>query len=142
MECLFNPTQLSEKLSVNYNRLPVLGLDHQVVQYQGTANRRLDAVEFYWDHFSALSRRGRPDILAFRTFIGELMVPAVGASAPPRVLFVWPGVLTIEAVVIDAEVQYRQVSADGTVLVYAAMVTFEEVMDVHRAAADAAEVEQ
>ena len=33
MECLFNPTQLSEKLQVNWNRLAVPGLSHQVLQF-------------------------------------------------------------------------------------------------------------
>ena len=54
----------------------------------------------------------------------------VPATAPPRVLFVWPEVLTVEAVVTDVEFQYRQVAVDGTVLVYAATVTFEEILDV------------
>jgi len=39
MECLFNPTQLTEKLQVNWNHLSVPGLSHQVLQFQGTSNR-------------------------------------------------------------------------------------------------------
>ena len=53
IECLFNPTQLSEKLQVNWNRLAVPGLSHQVLQFQSTANRQLSGVEFYLDRYFA-----------------------------------------------------------------------------------------
>ena len=33
IECLFNPTQLTEKVSVNWNRLSIPGLSHQLLQY-------------------------------------------------------------------------------------------------------------
>ena len=135
MECLFNPTQLTEKVQVNYSRLAVPGLSHQVLQFQSTGNRQLAGVEFYLDRFFASEQPGAPDILAFRAFLRALTVPPGGtegvpATAPPRVLFVWPEVLTVEAVVTDVEFQYRQVAVDGTVLVYAATVTFEEILDV------------
>ena len=135
MECLFNPTQLTEKVQVNYSRLAVPGLSHQVLQFQSTGNRQLAGVEFYLDRFFASEQPGDPDILAFRAFLRALTVPPGGtegvpATAPPRVLFVWPEVLTVEAVVTDVEFQYRQVAVDGTVLVYAATVTFEEILDV------------
>ena len=88
MECLFNPTQLSEKLQVNWNRLAVPGLSHQVLQFQSTANRQLSGVEFYLDRYFAA-----------------------------------------ECVVASVEFTYKQLAVDGTVLVYAASVTFEEILD-------------
>lgn len=45
-------------------------------------------------------------------------------TAPPRVLFIWPEVVTVECVVASVEFQYRQLAVDGTVLVYAASITF------------------
>ena len=64
-----------------------------------------------------------------------LTVPPSGTegvvdTAPPRTLFIWPEVITVETVVTDVEFQYRQVAIDGRVLVYAATVTFEEILDV------------
>ena len=134
IECLFNPTQLAEKVQVNWNRLAVPGLSHQVLQYQGTGNRELSSVEFYLDRFFAAEQPGDVDILEFRAFIRALTVPPVGTegvadTAPPRTLFIWPEVLTVEAVVADVEFQYRQLSVDGEVLVYTATVTFEEILD-------------
>lgn len=135
MECLFNPTQLSEKVQVNWNRLAVPGLSHQVLQFQSTSNRQLAGVEFYLDRFFATEQPGEPDVLDFRAFIRALTVPPAGTegvvdTAPPRTLFIWPEVVTVETVVTDVEFQYRQLGLDGRVLVYAATVTFEEILDV------------
>ncbi|MCK7535249.1 MAG: hypothetical protein MZV63_31810 [Marinilabiliales bacterium] len=94
----FNPTQLAEKVQVNWNRLQVPGLSHQVLQFQGTGNRQFSAVEFYLDKVFAAEQPGDTDIMEFRRFLrvphraagGDRGVPA---TAPPRVLFIWPGVL-------------------------------------------------
>ena len=156
MECLFNPTQLSEKLQVNWNRLAVPGLSHQVLQFQSTANRQLSGVEFYLDAFFAAEQpgdvnrtvqsprsgrstvrsteRSEVNILEFRAFLRALTVPPEGtedvaATAPPRVLFIWPEVVTSECVVASVEFTYKQLAVDNTILVYAANVTFEEILD-------------
>lgn len=134
MECLFNPTQLTEKCQVNWNRLAVPGLSHQVLQFQGTSNRQLVGVEFYLDAFFAMQQADTSNIMAFRAFLRALTVPPTGtegvlATAPPRVLVLWPGILTVECVVASVEFQYRQLAVDGRVLVYTATVTFEEILD-------------
>nr|WP_253816562.1 peptidoglycan-binding protein [Myxococcus xanthus] len=134
MECLFNPTQLVEKVQVNWNRLAVPGLSHQVLQFQGTSNRQLAGVEFYLDAFFATQQADTSNVMAFRAFLRALTVPPAGtegvlATAPPRVLVLWPGVITVECVVASVEFQYRQLAVDGRVLVYTATVTFEEVLD-------------
>ncbi len=135
MECLFNPTQLSEKLQVNWNRLVVPGLSHQVLQFQSTSNAQLSGVEFYLDRFFAATN-GSDSILGdFRAFLRALTVPVggtetVAATAPPRVLVIWPEVLTVECVVNTVEFQYRQFGIDGRVLIYTATVGFEAILDV------------
>lgn len=136
--CLFNPTQFSERLQVNWNRLTVPGLSHQVLQFQSTANRQIAGVEFYLDKLFASELPGDPDILGFRRFLLELTRPqspsdTVLGGAPPRVLFLWPGVISVEAVLTELEFHYRQFGADGGVLVYTATCTFEEISDVRRA---------
>ena len=135
IECLFNPEQLSEKVQVNYARLGVPGLSHQVLQYQGTGNRKLGGVEFYLDRFFAAEQPGDVEIMDFRAFLRALTVPpaeteGVLQTAPPRVLVVWPKFLTIEAVLTAVDFQYRRFGADGRVLVYAARVSFEEILDL------------
>lgn len=134
LECLFNPTQLTEKLQVNWNRQVVPGLSHQVLQFQSTSNRQLTGVEFYLDRFFATEQPGEPNILEFRAFLRALTVAPAGttgvlSAAPPRVLVIWPNVVTVECVVASVEFQYRQLAVDSTLLAYTASVTFEEVLD-------------
>ena len=132
VECLFNPTQLTEQVRVNWNRLVVPGLSHQVLQYQSTGNRQVSGVEFYLDKFFATKQPSSPDILNFRSFLRALTVPAAGMIAPSRALIIWPNVLTVETVITDLEFQYRQFGVDASVLVYTAVCGFEEILDVRR----------
>jgi len=134
LDCLFNPTTLSEKVSVNWNRVTVPGLSHQLLQFQSTGNRQLSGVEFYLARLFAKKESEDADILDFRAFLRALTVPPKGAegvpaTAPPRTLFVWPGVLSIETLLTDLDLQYRQFGVDGSLLVYTATVTFEEILD-------------
>lgn len=146
IECLFNPTQLTEKIAVNWNRVVVPALSHQLLQFQSTGNRQLSGLEFYLDRHIARERSEDADILEFRGFLRALTVPPKGdegvpSTAPPRALFVWPGVIAVEAVLADLEFSYRQFGVDGSVLVYTATVTFEEILDTRITSEDRREEE-
>ena len=135
MECLLNPTQLAEKVQVNYARLTIPGLSHQLLQYQSTSNRQISGVEFYLDRYFAAEQPGDVDIMDFRAFLRALTVPPNNAqgvlqAAPPRVLIIWPEVLTVEAVLTSVIFQYSQLAVDGRVMLYTAQVSFEEILDV------------
>jgi len=132
--CLFNPAQLVEKLQVNWNRLAVPGLSHEPLQFKNTSNRQLASVEFYLDRLYAAEQPGDVNIRDFRAFLRALTVPQAGtegvpATAPPRVLFIWPSVLTVECVVASVEFHHKHFASDGSVLVYTAVVSFEEILD-------------
>ncbi len=134
LECLFNPKDLTEKIDVNWTRLAVPGLSHQVLQFQNTGNRQLSGVEFYLDRFFAAAGDSSPELLDFRAFLRSLTVPPEGtegvpATALPRLLLIWPNVVTVECVAASVEFQYRQLAVDGTARVYTATVTFEEILD-------------
>jgi hypothetical protein len=131
MACLFNPTQLVERVGVNWNRVAVLGLSYQPLQYQSTSNRQLPGVEFYVDKFFAAQAPGDPDIDDVRNFLRALTVPPASAemAPPPRVLVIWPKVLVIETVLTELEFQYRAFAGDGSALLYTATCAFEEILD-------------
>lgn len=135
MEALFNPEQLKEKISVNWNRLPVPGLSHQVLQFQSTGNTVLSGLDFYLDRFFASKQSNAPEIMQFRAFLRSFTVPTepvVGSPlvAPPRALFVWPGLFSMEAVVTEVEFTYKQFSVkDGQVLIYTAVLGLEQIRD-------------
>ena len=136
MPFLLNPTELSERVQVNYNRLQVPGLSHQILQYVSTGNATLP-VEFYLDKFFAAQVQGEqdPDILDFKRFLQALTVPTGGAEdvvggGPPRALFIWPGLISLTCVLTNLELQYQQFNRQSSVLVYRAKTTFEEIRDV------------
>ena len=126
IECLINPTVLTEKIGVQWNRKVVPGLPFQVLQYQSTANSKINGLEFHLNKILASEREGNTDILTFREFLRVLTVPAAEGSAPPRVFVVWPKVLTVEAVVTSVEFRYQKFAADGSALLYTAACSFEE----------------
>src|SRR5215217_294400 len=112
LRCLANPTELTEKVAVNWNRLTVPGLSHQVLQFGSSGNRQLSGLELFLDRYLAAEEPQAPDILEFRRFLLALTVPPAGAAgappaAPPRVLFVWPRLLTMEAVLASVELRYQ-----------------------------------
>ncbi len=135
LECLFNPPQLQERIEVHWSRAAPLGLGHQVLQYESTGNRALGGVEFYVDRFFARAVESDPDVLAFAEFMRALTRPPEGSvdvasTAPPRVLIVWPNVLTIETVVTELELKFTDFAQDGSVLVYTATCSFEQILDI------------
>ena len=121
---------------MNYSRLQVPGLSHEILQFSSTGNVTLP-VELYLDKYfaRAVSAEEDPDTLAFKRFLQALTVPAGGASdvasgGPPRALLVWPGLVSLTCVVTGLEFRYEQFGARGEVLVYRAQITFEEIRDV------------
>lgn len=135
MTCLLNPTQMNEAIQVYWRPVVVPGLSHAILQYQSTDNRIFSGVEFYFDKFFSSDIGDERGIISFRDFLRSLTVPPergedVLSMAPPRVLVIWPKVITVEAVVTQVEFEYQQFSVEGDVLVYSAFVTFEEILDV------------
>jgi hypothetical protein len=134
-ECLLNPETLTEKIGVQYRRHVVPGLGHHPLQYESTGNRLVPSVEFALDRRFAGTEPSQQNILVFRTFLLALTRPSrmEVASAPPRVLVVWPTVVTLEGVLSDVEFRYQAIAHDGTVLAYSATCTFEEVLELRSA---------
>ena len=135
IEFLLNPTNFSEQVRVNYNRLQIPGLSHQVLQFVSTGNATLP-IEFYLDKFFAGSVGAEDaDILNFKRFLQALTVPSAGAEdvvggGPPRALFIWPGLVSLTCVLTSLEFKYEQFDVFGDIVIYRARTTFEEIRDV------------
>jgi len=128
MDCLLNPTQLAEKIQVNYSRITVPGLANQILQYQSTANRQIPGVEFYLDKYFANEQSKSTDILAFRRFLLALTVPPRGGQAPPVAQIIWPCFFSVDVVLNSVEFRYQKFSVSGDVLIYTANCSFEEIV--------------
>jgi hypothetical protein len=130
-----NPTELEESISVNYQDQAVIGLSHPVDQYVNTAAHSFPAVEFYVDGHAMSSEAGRNlssyQILEFKRVLQSLTVPCAAArdvpsGAPPRVRFIWPGVVHMLCRVRTVSFRYLKFSQRGEPLVYLARVAFTE----------------
>jgi len=127
LEAWANPAQLTETRSAQWNRLAVPGLGYQPLQYAGTTNRQLADVELAFD------RRWAPDadLDVARRFLDMLVAPATTevASAPPRLLLVWPKLLSLEVVAESVELTHEYIASDGTPLAMRAKLTFEAIAE-------------
>lgn len=111
LEAQFNPTEVQESLSVNYNELSVLGLSHQPTQYQSTGNQSFD---FELAFFAFDARGNRLDDIAYaRRFLQSLCYSSRGAGdvlggAPPRALFLWPALASLVCTVRSLQTTFQQ----------------------------------
>jgi len=135
-----NPTTLRERIQVRYQEQNIIGMSHPNMQYLGTGATKLPGVQFYYDARRVAQELGRDTIsprerLNFWRFVQALTVPGFGADdinsgQTPRVLFVWPQVMSLTCVVQDAGCEYREFDMGGAVLVYVVSVSFAEIRDL------------
>ena len=140
--CQFNPTQWEEQVGVNWNRQNVPGLSHQPLQYGFTENMKVSLDLFARGEApgevnqSAVKDKdvkGLAGILDFRKFLMSLVYPrqssTVGGAGPPRILLVWPNVLTLNVIATSYKVQHSRFNIQGTTVEYVATMGFEELRD-------------
>ncbi len=133
MEAQFNPTELDEKIAVNYNRLAIMGMSHKGLQYQQTDNMTWD-FELAFRAFDNVGNR-LPYLRFARNFLMSVCVPRRGSAdvtggAPPRLLFIWPNMITLTAVITSLAFKHTFMGQDGTFYHSAAKITLEEMRDV------------
>lgn len=132
VEAQFNPTEFEEALEVNWARQTVPGLSHQPLQFVNTGN-----VKFTLElNFEAQDPTTDLEQLHLsRRFLQSLCYPRRGADdvvggGPPRALFVWPGVVSLNCVVTALSLKYGRFNLEGTPVQFTAKVTLEEIRDV------------
>jgi len=133
-----NPTQLKEGITVNWAEHKAIGSAAPRLQYTSTDAVPV-GVEFVVDErvlfeMNQLIRRtnNRKDLDGsdFRRFLYSLAVPSRRGGQPSRVLFVWPGVLAITAVMKSVAFSHEFFDENLRSLVFTASVQFSEVLDV------------
>lgn len=134
-----NPTKLEEVIQVNWQEQRVVGMSHPVLQFVGTGAHTFPSVEFLADKY-AMSRERNKNItevefLFFKRFLQSLTVPPrsaknVAGGSPPRVLFIWPEVVSMVVVVRSVSIRHERFDIQGRSIRYIAQVTFSEVRDV------------
>lgn len=135
----FNPTVLEESLDVRFARIDVPGLSHQRLQYQGTGNKTIP-LELFMSQLGADLRRGRagePPYVAttMKNFLESLAYPQgtseSGQQGTPRILFIWPSMITMVCRVVKISFLHRQFSVrTGATTMLVCNLTVEEDRDM------------
>ena len=127
----FNPTEFTEAISVNYSRTTVPGLSHEQLQYVATTNDKFSLDLFYDADTQERADRNMVD----RKFLISLCYPRrpVGdllIGGPPRLLFLWPGFISLTCVLTQLSFQYQRFAPSGIPIEFTASVTLEEIRDL------------
>lgn len=126
----FNPSELRETVQVTYARLVVLGFG-DVPQYSHT-----ESIPFEFDLFCRADTPDETrDAEELRKFLFSLCYPRRGAQsvrqgAPPRVMFVWPSLVSLQAYVEQVEVRHQFFKQTGAPRIFTAGIKLREVSDV------------
>lgn len=129
LEMQYNPTDVSEDLQAVYQHLTILGQGHEEQQYLNTKNH---LVEFDLN-FDALTGNGY-DIGYARRFLMSLFYARRDANdirggAPPRVLFVWPNFMALQAQIPKLKIKHSRFARTGQSTLYVASIGIEEIRD-------------
>lgn len=130
-ETQFNPTEFTEGLQVNYQRQKIPGLSHEPLQYVNTTNVKFgmdlffDAVTQEQAERNLIARKFLHSVCYPRRPVGDLLI-----GGPPRLLFVWPSIISLTTVIMSLNLVYRQFSATGVPIKFVASVALEEVRDM------------
>lgn len=135
-EAPFNPSSFELQLRVNYKRTQSPGLSHERLSYQNTGNNVIP-LEFFVSQINTDQTMGSDfadALLDDQKFLQSLCYPEsdidYGYIGPPRVLFIWPNVITMIGRITQLNIMNRSFrSSDLTPIVMAAKLNFEEDLD-------------
>ena len=129
----FNPAEVRERLSVNFNDLAIMGLSHKPQQYTGTDNLQV-SFELGLD---AMSVDGSVDTLErCRRFLYSLCYSRRGSQdviggGVPRVAFTWPNLYDLICTIRNVEIVMTRFNSQMQPLLAVATVQIAEALD-HR----------
>lgn len=128
----FNPSELEETIQVEWAKMSPPGLSHKPLHYVGTDNAGF-SFELLVD---AMVEGGGLEVAArTRQFLQALCYARRGArnmreGQAPRALFIWPELVTLNAVVSDLTFRYERFHLSGAPMRYTVRVKLEEIRDV------------
>jgi len=117
----FNPTELLEQLSVEYERISGPGSTRQILQFKGVQNKKVP-VQIYLSQFIREEEFGTygldaisPTVLQEKQWLESLTYPMGDGETdrpdPPDILFIWPRTIQIKGKVITANFRHQSFSS-------------------------------
>ncbi len=129
VEAQFNPEQFKETVEAVYTRLSVLGQSGERLHYQNSKNLALE-LEL---HFHARSKdqlralhHARRHILSWAH---PRKTPGVSGGGPPDLLVTWPGMLSVEVLMLKAACSHVAFDSQSESMHFVAALQLEEQLD-------------
>ena len=147
LEAQFNPEELKEMLSVNWNELETLGASFKPHQYQNTGNMEwqfrlefnafdeggggLVTTSLGQQRSSGATQNRQEDILAARRYLLSMAYKQRGAQdiiggSPSRYLFVWPNLCSVNCLVHRVRLTHQQFDQQGRPMRFMAEISIKE----------------
>jgi hypothetical protein len=148
---LLNPSTLREQIGVEWTKLGVIGLDHEVPHYARTKSIELPLSFYFSQYFAALEPRSQAALnrdavitsdtplskiarssMDFANFMRSLCFPTREGLRPPPLKIIWPNVLDLTGVVTSLSFEYRKFDRDLAPIIYQADITLLETRITRR----------
>lgn len=132
------PQKVTEELSSNLEKLKVLGMSHEPLQYASTSNHKLSlALEFNGDPKKGTTAAEQ------RRFLLANHYPSrssrnVKSGGPSGIVVDWPNLFSLVCVQMKIAIEHELFLPDGTPRRFTAKVDFEELRDFRLYAEDVA----
>lgn len=123
------PTELTEQVAAEYVRHNVLGLPHRKLHYVGTENHTFENLVFFYVSETVEERRRMDDE---RRFLLSLLYPresvdGVARGGPPRLLFLWPGLVSMTCILANVSITHEKFNLIGEPVNSRVTLSFEEI---------------
>lgn len=134
-----NPDQIELAIDVGWNELVVPGQSHEPLQFQNVKNTSFP-LDLYCSEYMDQGKINSLD--DHSRFLQSLCYPDYDANnvlegAPPRILVIWPNVLSMTVVIRSLAIRYTHFSIeDGHPTRFTASAKVSEIRDVRLSSAD------
>lgn len=134
-----NPEQIELVIDVGWNELEVPGQSHVPLQFKNVSNTTFPLDLYCSEYMDAGKLNSLDD---HSRFLQSLCYPDYDANnvlegAPPRILVIWPNVLSMTVVIRSLGIKYTHFSIeDGHPTRFTAAVKVSEIRDVRLSSAD------
>lgn len=140
VEAPVNPPEFEESLEVAFQRQTVPGLSHQVMQFTNTGNYKVELeLEFLAESPKLLEAAQKA-----RSFLFSCCYPKkatdVPSGAPPRLLFLWPGMVSITCFLTKITIKHDRFNRQAQSYHFKAKLSLEEVRDVRLLSEEVAQI--
>jgi hypothetical protein len=132
LEPQYNPETLEEEVGAAWAALQVPGLSHPRKHYSNTEDAPYQFTLLFSSVNGGVDRQNQ--IETARKFLLASVCPRAGAGAvktagPPRILFVWPTLLSLTCVITKVKFTHEQFNYLGSSVRYRAAVSIAEIRD-------------